>query len=115
MSNFTDGLRKNIREFPDFPEHLRDLFEADILRACESLEATEAENTQLQAEVGRSREALNWLLEEYHFLSRKMTEINNIVQPLWGELSERRNDYQLVEKFIERIQEEGLEQTLKGE
>ena len=58
-------------------------------------------------------EALAWLLEEYHFLSRKMTEINNIVQPLWGELRERRNDYQLIEDLIEQIKEKGLEQALK--
>lgn len=60
-------------------------------------------------------EALAWLLEEYHFFSRKMTEINNIVQPLWGELRERRNDYQLVEDFIEQIKEKGLEQALEAE
>lgn len=60
-------------------------------------------------------EALAWLLEEYHFFSRKMTEINNIVQPLWGELRERRNDYQLIEDFVEQIKEKGLEQALEME
>ena len=58
-------------------------------------------------------EALNWLLEEYHYMSRKMTEINNIVQPLWGETRERRADYQLIEDFIEQIKEKGLDQALK--
>ena len=51
---------------------------------------TEKEHKQLQAKIEQQQEALGWLLEEYHFLSRKMTEINNIVQPLWGELRERR-------------------------
>ena len=60
-------------------------------------------------------EALAWLLEEYHFFSRKMTEINNIVQPLWGETRERRADYQLIEDFIEQIKEKGLEQALEAE
>ncbi len=58
-------------------------------------------------------EALTWLLEEYHYMSRKMTEINNIIQPLWGETRERRGDYQLIEDFIEQIKEKGLEQALK--
>ncbi len=58
-------------------------------------------------------EALDWLLEEYHYMSRKMTEINNIVQPLWGEIRERRGDYQMIEDFIEQIKEKGLEQALK--
>ncbi len=70
---------------------------------------------RLQAENKKLREATDWLLEEYHFMSHKMTEINNIVQPLWGELRERRNDYQLIEKFVEQIQKEGIEQALKGE
>ncbi len=60
-------------------------------------------------------EALTWLLEEYHYMSRKMTEINNIVQPLWGDIRERRGDYQLIEDFIEQIKEKGLEQALEEE
>ena len=66
----------------------------------------------LEEENKRLREATDRLLEEYHFLSRAMTAINNIVQPLWGELRERRMDYQLIEKFVEQIQKEGLEQAL---
>ncbi len=38
-SNFTKGLRRNVQEFPDFPRHLRDLFESDILRVCDRLDA----------------------------------------------------------------------------
>ena len=67
----------------------------------------------LQKENERLQEALNWLLEEYHYMSRKMTEINNIVQPLWGDLRERRVDYQLIEAFIEQVKDIGLEQALE--
>jgi len=46
------------------------------------------------------------LLVEYKFLSMKMTEINNIVQPLWSYLRERRNDMQTIEQYILREKEE---------
>ena len=42
-----------------------------------------------------------------------MTEINEIVQPLWGETRERRGNYQLIEDFVEQIKEKGLEQALE--
>ena len=60
-------------------------------------------------------EALKWLLEEYYYMDGKMTEINNIVQPLWGETRERRCNYQLIEDFIEQIKEKGLEEALEAE
>lgn len=84
-------------------------------KSCEKFKYTNPEKRidSLEAENKRLREGTDWLLEEYHFMSRKMTEINNIVQPLWGELGERRNDYQLIEKFVEQIQEKGIEQALK--
>jgi uncharacterized small protein (DUF1192 family) len=74
----------------------------------------QAEIDRLTAENNHQKEALSWLLGEYDYLSVKMTQINNIVQPLWSELRERRNDYQLVEEFIKQIQKEGIEQALKG-
>lgn len=69
---------------------------------------------KLKSNHEKLEEALAWLLEEYHFFSRKMTEINNVVQPLWGETRERRADYQLIEDFIEQIKEKGLEQALEA-
>ncbi len=49
-SEFTKGLRQNVREFPDFPEHLRDLFERDILEACDLLDAQQQRIEELKKE-----------------------------------------------------------------
>ncbi|GAI40495.1 unnamed protein product, partial [marine sediment metagenome] len=47
---FTKGLRQNVREFPDFPEHLRDLFEQDILKACDIIDRQDAQLTAANEE-----------------------------------------------------------------
>ena len=75
--------------------------------------ATTAQFKALEEENERLKQALSWLLDEYHYMSRKMTEINNIVQPLWGDIRERRGDYQLIEDFIEQIKEKGIDEALE--
>ena len=55
-SKLTKGLRQNVREFPDFPGHLWDLFERDILKVCDRLDASEASckvSKELLTEYGR--------------------------------------------------------------
>ena len=101
-----DGLISIIKSLEQENEHLVSVVESTRQDYADLLDGS------MEAKL---KEARDWLLEEYHFLSIKMTAINNIVQPLWNELRERRGDCQLIEKFIEQIQKEGLEQALKGE
>ncbi len=37
-TEFTKKLRRNVLNFPDFPEHLRDLLKRDIFKACDIIE-----------------------------------------------------------------------------
>ncbi len=47
-----------------------------------------------------------FLLEEYHYLCRQTTLINNIIQPLWGEIRARQYGTQTIEQaLIERRKE----------
>ncbi len=48
------------------------------------------------------KEKIAFLTEEYHFLCQRLTLINNIIQPLWGELRERCGGCQTLEQFLER-------------
>lgn len=56
QSEFTKALRKNVQEFPNFPEHLQDLFRADIIEACKLIDEAKAENKALQRRAEAAEE-----------------------------------------------------------
>lgn len=101
-------------KLPVHPKDERDIIDDEDYYVCFA-NTTEDRDRIIQAinSCENQSEAMKWLLEENHYMSRKMTEINNIVQPLWGEIRARRGDYQLIEDFVEQIKEKGLEQALK--
>lgn len=46
------------------------------------------------------RQDVAYLLDEYHFLCRELTKINNIIQPLWTILRERQGEFQSMEDCL---------------
>lgn len=62
----------------------------------------------------RLQEALEFMLGEYRFCTRKLTGVNNIIQPLWSELRDRRNDYQLIEDLVKEITKVGIKRALEN-
>lgn len=66
---------------------------------------------QLENKNERLQEALEFVLDEYLFMTGKMTKFSPSKQHLRGEL-ERQNDFQLPD-LVKRIIDVGLEQALK--
>ncbi len=75
---FTKGLRQNVREFPDFPVHLRDLFEKDILKACKIIDRSEAENKALRRPLEAFNFKVDGMLAVGNELIKKDLKIKNL-------------------------------------
>lgn len=71
------------------------------IAARERLENLNTEIVKLKAENENLKRSKEFLLAEYHFLSQKLTTINNVVQLLWPELRRRRSNSQTIEHYLE--------------